>query len=202
MWNPVPNPLGLDDETLLDEWNNLSADCQSALTEAMPGTGGQNADREDMNRVKALNRAINDEGIFLAATPGTDLDWTMLAAIGIRESGFVDKNQANGLGVGVFQIDLGQNPSVTAGQASNTQWSADWMGTYLMRAESAFSGLQGVSADTMQWMLAASWNTGIQGQINRYNSGQSPDWQTAPMGNGQYRNDYGSNVLGLMHCFD
>jgi YD repeat-containing protein len=51
------------------------------------------------------------------------------------------------------------------------------------------------------WMEAASYNTGYQGQINRFKAGESPDYHTSPMGHGKYRNNYGINVLDLLMRF-
>lgn len=59
-------------------------------------------------------------------------NWEIVAAIGIRETYFQNiaeygsdgKDATNHLGRGVFQIDLGQNPGVTEGQAFDIQFSA------------------------------------------------------------------------------
>jgi membrane-bound lytic murein transglycosylase MltF len=139
----------------------------------------------------------------MSATAGTDIDWTMLAAIGIKETGFQNKLQNGGAGVGVFQIDLGKNPNVTVQQASDLTWAANWAVSTLTGNELGIgNALPGsLSPDQLQWMLAASWNTGAQGQINRYNKGQSPDYHTSPHGDGTFGNNYGTNILELMDCF-
>jgi membrane-bound lytic murein transglycosylase MltF len=156
--------------------------------------------------VAALNRAMAAESTLVAATAGTPITWQFLAAIGIRESGFQNKNQnGGGGGVGVFQIDLTRNPNVTAAEANSLSWSAAWAAQYLntnlnalIKAIPMIDG----PAPNYLWMDISSYNTGLQGQINWYKSGQSPDYHTAPQGNGQYRNDYGSNVLNLLDCFN
>jgi hypothetical protein len=124
----------------------------------------------------------------------------MLAAIGIRESGFKDSNEQDGVGVGVgiFQITNGGGID-----AHNLASAAVWAVTFLSGNSATISkALPGLPAGLAIWMLAASWNTGAQGQISRYQDGYGPDYQTAPIGNtGRYRNDYGGNILGLMDCF-
>jgi hypothetical protein len=60
------------------------------------------------------------------------IPWTLLAAIGVRESGFANKSEGDGgNAVGVFQIDLKQNPSVTGAQAGNLAWAASWAASTL-----------------------------------------------------------------------
>src|SRR5579885_1653148 len=92
---------------------------------------GKNDDETNISRVKSLNGAIASENVLGNAVAGTGIDWTMIAAMGIRETGWHDVNQANGQGVGVFQIDLGQNPDVTRQEATNIAWAAHWAATTL-----------------------------------------------------------------------
>ncbi len=63
-------------------------DCLSAL-------------KTDKKSTQALTRALAAEDILKSAAKGTSIDWTTLAAIGVRESGFEDMNEDDGAGVGV-----------------------------------------------------------------------------------------------------
>jgi RHS repeat-associated protein len=190
-----PTAVPTETSTPMEEWSNLSVDCQEALKSAMPKA-------RIPAMLAALGRAKAAESTLEAATSGTKIDWTMLAAIGIRESGFQNTNQKGGAAVGIFQIDLAQNHTVTAQTASSIGSAAQWAAGYLARNANQISGaIPGLSSNDIEWMLAASWNTGAQGQIARYNNGRDPDWHTAPTGSGRYRNDYGKNVLDLMDCF-
>lgn len=176
-------------DTLVDEWDNLSPTCQSALGTAMPG--GDN-DATNATRVKALNRAIAASATLQSATSGTGIDWTVLAAIGIRETQFRNIDQKGGKGVGVFQVDLGQNPSVTSGQASDITWAANWAAATLSsnnrRLASLYPNLD--PAHLIQ-ATAASWNLGVGGISG------NPD----TIDRGSAGDNYGSNVVGLMDCF-
>jgi RHS repeat-associated protein len=181
------------------EWDSLDPPCQQALQTAMP-----NSTVPAM--MAALNRAWADTPVFDAAAAGTAINGFTLGAIAIRESGVRDINQGGGGGgVGVFQIGLTRNPGVTVAQANSLSWAATWAAQYL---NSNLVGLlnkiplaTNPGADYL-WMDAASYNTGLQGQINRYNNGQSPDYHTAPQGNDLYGNNYGSNILGLANCLE
>src|SRR5439155_22542626 len=95
------------------EWNHLSERCQSGLMTAMTGTVGGGM----QSRMAALGRAQGAEGMLMAAVAGTNIPWEMLAAIGIRESRFGGTLiQPDGLGRGIFQIDLGAHPDITQAQ--------------------------------------------------------------------------------------
>lgn len=151
-------------------------------------------------RLAALNRALAAQETLTAATAGTNIDWTMLAAIGIRESGFKDGNERDGAGVGVGIFEITNGGGI---DAHNLAAAAGWAVNYLTHSSAVISNaIPGLPAGLAVWMLAASWNTGEGGQISRYLHGYSADYQTAPIGNTRvFRNDYGSNVLGLMDCF-
>jgi hypothetical protein len=183
------NPLVPTQSTLLDEWKNLSSDCQKGLQTALPG---KDTSADEIGWVKAVNRALAQEGTLETATSGTDIDWTMLAAIGIRESGWENTNQSGGAAVGVFQIDLGKNPDVTAQQATNMAWEANWAANYLNNnMEALASAFPSLSPDQLLQATAASYNFGI-GNISG---------NPAAIDVGTTHNNYGSNILQLMDCF-
>ena len=184
-----PNPSGHD--ILLDEWNNLSEDCQNALKSAMPGQG----DGATISRVQAINRAASEQPILETAVAGTNVDWTLLAAIGVKETGFRNITQPDGNGVGIFQIDLGKNPQVSSAQAMTLGWAAGWaansLSTNMTALQAAYPGLD--SATLLQ-ATAASYNHGLTGVERNLNAGRSPDAFTTG-------GNYGATVRGLMDCF-
>jgi RHS repeat-associated protein len=154
-------------------------------------TAGQNA--------QALDNASNNWGALGNAAGGSVVSASLLAAIGIRESGFnPNAVQAGGQGVGAFQIDLGQNPTVTRSQAFNVSSAANWA----------------VSNITSGYNLYARLGYGpvgsLAGAIRNYNgSGGIP---TSTLLNAGYlpyldlgttRNNYLSNVVAIARdCFD
>lgn len=190
--NPAPNMRALR-LALLQEWNALSSDCQNALKTAMPGG---NSDPTNISRVGALNRALSAQPILEQAVTGTNIDWTMLAAIGVRETGFLNKseNDGVGVGVGVFQITVSSTSGVTAAQARNLTWAANWASqflnsnlTKLAAAFPAFDPSQLLQA------TAASYNLGVGGISGNPNT----------IDDGSAHGNYGSNVLSLMtNCFN
>ncbi len=180
-------------------WDALSSECQKGLRSKF----GATASLKSM--VLAVGRANDSMSTLDAAASKSGIDPAMLAAIGIQESGFSNVNEADGtgVGVGVFQITVSRFSGVNASQAGDLTWSAFWAATTLAsNASRLASAAPGISGDQLQQMTIDSWNTGVQGQINRYNAGQSPDYHTSPNGKtGGFGNNYGSNVLAIMDCF-
>jgi RHS repeat-associated protein len=159
---------------------SLSPDCKHALAVA-----GQNA--------LAITRALADESILQAAVQGTDIPWTMLAAIGVRETGFQNiAETGGGSGRGVFQIDIGKNPSVTQAQAYDVTFAADWAAN-LLNSDMETLAAKYPNLAPMQLLkaTAASYNFGT-GNISG---------NPATIDRGSTHNNYGGNVLGLMKCF-
>jgi hypothetical protein len=162
-----------------------------------------NALSADKKNAGAVIRAYAAEATLETAVKGTDISWTMLAAIGIRESGFLEgsENDGAGLGVGVFQITV-KNPFPTANgsgvsyaQASNLTWAANWSAqtlnsnmAYLANKFSNFTPSQLLQA------TAASFNLNPYKPGNFTSNPSTIDAKTA-LGN------YGSNVIQLMSCF-
>jgi Transglycosylase SLT domain len=120
------------------------------------------------------------------------IDPNLLAAVGVRESGFTNITQSGGQGAGVFQIDLGANPSVTAAQAGNLQFSANFAAAMLSRNMSSIAAHHpNLSAAQQLQATAASYNFGvgnISGNPNTIDQGTTGG-------------NYGSNVVDLMDCF-
>jgi RHS repeat-associated protein len=141
----------------------------------------------------AVSNANANWGVIQAAASSNNIPPELLAAIGVRESGFMNiVEQGGGQGVGVFQIDLGQHPSVTVAQASDIKWAANFAAQMLATnmAELHDNYKNFTPAQLLQ-ATAASYNFGtgnITGNPNTIDMGTTGG-------------NYGINVLALMICF-
>ena len=169
---------------------------------------------DDPNRPPLRNHngcgaALNVAGQAMAAVQNAFANWStldsaangnwdgaaLLAAVGVRESGFqnVNENDGAGVGVGVFQITVSPTSAVTAAQAGNLTWAANYAenmlttnGKYLGNKFPNFTSAQLLQA------TAASYNFGtnnISGNPKTIDVGSTGD-------------NYGSNVVQIMeNCF-
>jgi soluble lytic murein transglycosylase-like protein len=141
---------------------------------------------------KAVDRANKMWNTLQSAGDANNIDPAMLAAIGVRETGFLNIAQGDGQGRGIFQIDLGQHPNVTEAQAFNPTFAANFAARLL---------------DTNMDRLAAKYpsftNTQLlQATAASYNAG--PGRISGDPGNIDSRttgHNYGANILLLMDCF-
>lgn len=79
----------------------------------------------------AIDRALGNWWILSAASELAGIDPALLAAIGVRESGFRNVRQVGGRGAGAFQIDMGQHPDIPAALALDVPFAAGWAALYL-----------------------------------------------------------------------
>lgn len=80
-------------------------------------------------------------GTMMAVATKYGISAALLAAIGIEESGFQNIAQrGGGDGRGIFQIDIGRNPSVTEQEAFDFNFAADWVASYLRNSAGRGSG--------------------------------------------------------------
>ena len=120
----------------------------------------------------------------------------VLAAIGIRETSFINTTQSGRKGVGVFQIDLGKNPSVTSEDASNLVWAGDWAATTLDFNKSALSNaFPTLTSTDLTAAAIASWNHGLAGVSEDLRNGWPIDAFTTG-------SNYRANVMDLTDCFE
>jgi hypothetical protein len=157
--------------------------------------------------LNALGRATAAQSTLAAAANAEGVDWTMLAAIGIYETGFLSKNEKDGagVGVGIFQITNGGTDASKMPSAANV--AAKMLGDNLNQISRALPGL---SASLLIQALADSWNLGAGGVIGNIKAGLSPDYHSSPIyingvRTGKYRGggtgQYGSDILKLMDCY-
>jgi len=177
-------------QALMNQWNSLSGTCQQGLLWAVPSTSISGV-------LAALGRATAAQSTLQAATAGTSISWEMLAAIGIRESGFQNKPQANGgPGQGIFQITV-PGSGLTAAQAGNLTTAATWAANFLNNDMAYLAAkFPGFTPAQLLQATAASYNLGphgITGNPATIDKGSAP----APKAEG----NYGSNILQLMTCF-
>jgi len=151
----------------------------------------------------ALSRAQSAAGMLQSAVAGTSIDWTMLAAIGLRESAFQDKNENDGagVGVGVFQITVrnnNQDPAngPTVDQANDFTWAASYAAQLLNSNMNYLSGrFPDFSPEQLMQATAASHN------MNPYKRGNFTG-NPNRIDVGTTGGNYGYNVLQLMNCFN
>ena len=171
------NPVNANDPTGLCPNANI---CQAALNVA--GANGS-----------AVTRANSNWDTIQSAATANGIDPNLLAAIGVRETGFQNIAQiGGGKGAGVFQIDLGKNPGVTSAQAYNIAYAANFAANMLAAsADTLASEYPSFSPAQLLQATAASYNFGtgnISGNPNTIDVGSTGG-------------NYGSNVVGLMSCF-
>jgi len=185
-------------EEARQRWDNLDAGCRSGLEAALSVAAGANPGVAAKLRLMALDRALAAAGTMQAAATGQNIDWTILAAIGIRETGFLNIRESQnpaGMGRGVFQIDIGANPSVTEGQAMNFVWATDWAIAKLTSNRASLSAaFPQMSQSDLTAAMIATWNHGLAGVSTNLRNGVSVDQGTT---NG----NYSANVLNLQKCF-
>jgi len=128
-----------------------------------------------------------------SAAAANGIDPALVAAIGVRETGFQNVWQSGaGWGAGVFQIDLGENPGVGVSQAFNVVYAANYAAGVLAGNQAVLSAeFPGFTGPQLLQATAASYNLGV--------GGISGNPETIDVGSAG--NDYGSNVVGLMQCF-
>jgi hypothetical protein len=130
----------------------------------------------------------------------------MLAAIGVRESGFRNIAElGGGAGRGVFQIDLEKNKGeVTEEQAFDLEFAADWAAKTLAQNAETLAASYGLGGERLWTLVIASYNAGLQGVTEAINRrlarGRTID-QIASLDFLTTRKNYARNVVDLMECF-
>ena len=180
----------------LSAWNKLSADCQNGLRTKF----GPKASYASM--LAALQRANSNMSTLTSAADDNGIAPALLAAIGIRESGFNNILQTCPAGMtwgdpkcsgaGIFQIDVGRNPDVSKADALDPSFAADWAADLLAtNMKTLAAEFPSLTPTQLVQATADSYNFGTK---NIYGN-------PATMDVGTTGNNYGSNVLNLMDCF-
>jgi hypothetical protein len=143
--------------------------------------------------IAALNRALAKMDLLTTAAGAHGIDPALLGAIALRASGYKNIPQiGGGLGRGIFQIDIGKNPSVTEDQAYDPTFAANWGATRLAKNFATLAADHpNLDAAHLMQATAASWNLGTGGISG------NPDTIDVGSAGG----NYGSNVMNLMECF-
>ena len=171
-----PDPLGSDGSSIPGSGSAVAGNCQDGMATARTNQA-------------AINRAQAASSTIQSAASRYGIDWRMLAAIGIRETNFVNVNASDG-GWGVFQLT--HQPGITQSQAWNLSFAANYAAKMI---QSNYNYLQAhhpnLNAQQLLQATAASYNYG------RGNVSGNP----ATIDVGTTKGNYGSNVLALMNCF-
>lgn len=169
---------------IYQDFNGL-APCSQKCTDAIK-TANQD--------LSVLTRVASAAGVVKSAAASNNIPPSILFAIGMRESGFKNTNQTGGgMGRGVFQIDIGKNPHVTEAQANDIVFAANFAAKMLAdNYRTLGNKFPNFTQQQLVQATAASYNFGtgnISGNPNTIDQGSS-------------HNNYGTNVLGLMDCFN
>ncbi|MBP7146125.1 MAG: hypothetical protein KBD01_01160 [Acidobacteria bacterium] len=175
---PPPPPPPTADVSVSDL--PLSRECRDALVDA-----GQNEE--------AVHRATAAWDTLERAATTHNVPTSLLAAVGIRETGFQNVIElGGGPGVGVFQLTVTETSGVTAAQAQDLDTSASLAASMLENNREALSSrFPAFTQDQLLQATAASYNFGT-GNISG-----NPDTIDV----GTTHGNYGSNVVAPMSCF-
>ena len=107
----------------------------------------------------------------------------------------MDTFEKAGVGVGIFQITVSEKSGITARQASDSAWAANWAAKYLSSNMTIVAAKHpNFTGDVLLQATAASFNLGP------YKFSGNP--ATIDVGSRGFPMDgYGANVLQLMECF-
>ncbi len=145
----------------------------------------------------AVERAQNDTDLIRAAGAANGVDPNLIAAIGVRESGWKNIPQGgDGLGMGHMQIDLGQHPD-TAGLAAYPSQNIFYGAGLLAHNYNTFERRFGGDPDTLTAYAIRAYNGGPITQFVRGVAGVGVLEPNSAIDFGTTLNNYVTNVLGL-----
>jgi len=153
-----------------------------------------------------VERANAHRHVLVAAAERWGIDWRMLAAIGVRESGFRNIAElGGGPGRGVFQINIKANAGeVTEDQAFDLEFAANWAAKTLADNAKDLAASYGLGGERLWTLVIASYNAGIGKVLRAIDSrlarGGTID-QIASLDFLTTRENYARNVMDLMECF-
>ena len=170
-------------------WQALSGDCRWGLRNS--GNGGMRLG------LAALDRAAKYSAEMQEAANSRKLDWRLIAAIGIRESGFRDISEVGGgPGRGWFQTT--PDSQITAEGASTFATAVGYAAALLRTSIDSFAGPIAEYGWNPSAVAARGFNTG---PFNKYTLDKLLTGDLAELDKGTARNNYVSNTLQLMDCF-
>jgi hypothetical protein len=126
------------------------------------------------------------------------VDPALLSAIAVRETGARNINQPDGMGRGIFQIDLGAHPNVTEAQALDPAWSANYAAKLFASNYNTLNNKYGsqVNGGMVTAASVRAYNAGFNYMDKKIKSG------VGALDQGTAHNNYVSTVLGVArHCF-
>jgi soluble lytic murein transglycosylase-like protein len=144
-----------------------------------------------------LNRGIAMMDLLEKAGDAHGIDPALLAAIPLKESNFTNKSEVDGagVGVGIFQITVSAGSGITAQQASDPAWAANWAAKTLTSNMTLLAAKHpNFTGDVLLQATAASYNLGpnaFSGDPDKIDIGSK----------GTPKDAYGANVMQLMECF-
>ena len=149
----------------------------------------------------SVNEANKFAGTLRQAAASHGIDWRVLAAVSIRETGFQNIDQQGGPGRagGYFQIDFNAHPNISREQAFDINWAADWTAGQFASDIAKYED----TGFTPELSLA--------GAIRNHNAGPKYTLKKlkrdqlrggfASLNAGTWHSNYVTNILDLMDCF-
>jgi len=165
-------------------------DCKKALADAKKGFG-------------AVERAEKAADLIKGAAAANGIDPNLFAAIGVRESGFQNMSETGGQGRGIWQIDIGQHPdAATFASLPDQSQAANYAAGLLRTDYNIFERRFGGNTDTLTAYAVRAYNGGRITPFVQATAGLGILTPYSPIDYGTARNNYVSNVLGLVNCFN
>ena len=149
-------------------------------------------------RMDAIDRANEASNVLKEAAEEADIAWRLLAAIGVRESGFKNIDEiGGGPGRGIFQVT--PNKGISEAQARDLSTAARYAAKHLKGSINHFSAVIDEYGRNPWAVAARGYNTGTS---NRYTLNKLiGDDYIGNLDRGTARNNYVTSVLNLMDCF-
>jgi hypothetical protein len=149
-------------------------------------------------RMDSIERANQHTDVFKDAAAKYNIDWRLVAAVAVRESGVTNRDELGGSpGRGIFQIT--PNDQISEDDAEDIVKAADYAAGLLATSVNRFT--EQIGSYLHPWAVGArGYNTGPYNRFTLQKLAE-PDYMNA-LDRGTALNSYVSSVVNLMECFE
>ena len=149
----------------------------------------------------SVRRALAEANVLKEAGKRHGIDWRILAAMSIRETGFQNIAQQSGPGRagGYFQIDFNAHPEISKEQAFDIKWAADWTAKQIA-ADVAKYQREGFTRELSTAGAIRNHNTGSKYTLEKLKK-DAEAGGFANLDRGTWQSNYVTNVLDIVECF-